>query len=148
LSGSADLLRASVNNQPALIFPLITPAQGLKVRCGRFAVCQVNFPLDLCIDGGDLSRLYQRARVVKGVFIDPETCALSLDPTLVVFLARIWIMRSVRPIQRRRKARRLRAYEILVGAIADSRDTDGRVDAVYVRHCSSPYAIDRYIYAP
>ena len=87
LPGSAGLLRAGVDYQRRLIFPLVTPARGLKVGRGRFSVCQVNFPLDPCVGGSDLSRLYQRARVAKGIFIDPETCALALDPALVVFIA-------------------------------------------------------------
>src|SRR5215203_1995826 len=102
----------------------------------------MHFPLDLRIGSSDLPHLGRHPRIVKRVLVDSVAGALSLDPAPVILVPGIRVMRSVWPIQRRWNARSLRANKILVGTISNSRDTESRMDAVYVRQRSSSSSFD------
>src|SRR6266536_2239906 len=92
-----NLLRASVNNQlvfrNALIAPLVTFGE-LWRSC--FAVCQVDFPLNLRVVGCDLSDLCRRTCVVKRVLVDPKARTLPLNAPLLILISFVWGRRSIR----------------------------------------------------
>src|SRR6266536_178983 len=94
---SANLLRASVNDQlvfrNALVAPLVTFGE-LWRSC--FAVCQVDFPLNLRVGGCDLSDLCRRTCVVKRVLVDPKARTLPLNAPLLILISFVWGRRSIR----------------------------------------------------
>jgi hypothetical protein len=82
LIGPASALRAGINDQITLRFPIIAAAWAVEFGRGCLAIRQMDFPLDLGLGVGDLAHLCHDTRIILGVFIHPKACALTLDPSL------------------------------------------------------------------